>query len=227
MAAYVVATIRPWNIAKFQYAICKTPGEWHLIDEPSRLTIEILRKINPRYIFFPHWSEKVSNEITEQYECVCFHETDLPYGRGGSPIQNLIQRGYKETVITALKMSDIVDAGPVYMKRRLSLQGLAEEIYLRTADLVAEMIAEIVEYEPKPSPQEGEIVLFERRKPIQSQITEEIESLEHLFDLIRMLDAQGYPHAYLDAGKFRIQFRRPALRTDRIEADVTITLIRS
>lgn len=224
MSVYVVATIRPWNISKYYSTICKIPGEWHLLDVPPKLTIKRLHEINPRYIFFPHWSEKVSREITEQYECVCFHETDLPYGRGGSPIQNLIQRGHKETVITALKMTDIVDAVPVYMKRQLSLQGLAEEIYLRAANLVAEMISEIVTNEPKPVSQEGEVVFFERRKPAQGQISEDIASLEHLFDLIRMLDADGYPHAYLDIGKFRIQFRRPALRTGHIEADATISI---
>ena len=49
----------------------------------------------PKYIFFPHWSKKVDTKIVNNYECVCFHETDLPYGRGGSPIQNLILRNQK------------------------------------------------------------------------------------------------------------------------------------
>lgn len=193
-----------------------------MIDEPSKLTMEFLREINPRYIFFPHWSKIVPKEITEHYECVCFHETNLPYGRGGSPIQNLIQRGHKETQVTALKMSEVVDGGPIYMKRQTSLHGLAEEIFLRTADLVAEMIAEIVAKQPVPVPQVGDVFSFGRRTPDQSEITRNIGTLEELFDLIRMLDVQDYPHAYLDIGNFRIEFKRPALRTGCIEADVTI-----
>ncbi|MEI7995799.1 MAG: formyltransferase family protein [Methylococcaceae bacterium] len=193
-----------------------------MIDEPSKLTKEFLIKINPRYIFFPHWSAIVPKEITAQYECVCFHETDLPYGRGGSPIQNLIERGHKETQITALKMTDIVDGGPIYMKRQLSLLGLAEEIFIRAADLVAGMIEEIVVNQPEPVPQVGEAVCFGRRKPEQSEIDKDTQSLEHIYDLIRMLDAQDYPHAYLDIDNFRIEFTRPALRTDFIEANVII-----
>ena len=31
-------------------------------------------------------------EIHENYKCIIFHMTDLPFGRGGSPLQNLISR---------------------------------------------------------------------------------------------------------------------------------------
>ncbi len=31
-----------------------------------------------------------------KFECVCFHMTDVPYGRGGSPLQNLIIREPQE-----------------------------------------------------------------------------------------------------------------------------------
>ena len=43
--------------------------------------------------------------------------TDLPYGRGGSPLQNLILKGKKTTKITAFKMIDKIDAGPIYLKK--------------------------------------------------------------------------------------------------------------
>jgi len=223
---YVIATIRPWNISKFHNEISKLPGKWYLIDDPTKLTIVFLDKINPKYIFFPHWSEKVPKVITEKYECICFHETDLPYGRGGSPIQNLINKGHKDTYITALKMSEYIDEGPIYMKRKMSLYGLAEEIFLRVSESVAEMIGEIVTTQPRPVPQVGEVVIFKRRKPTQSEINKNVGTLENLFDHIRMLDASGYPHAYIDFGKFRIEFRRPALRTDSIVADVSITINR-
>ena len=55
--------------------------------------------------------------------------TDLPYGRGGSPLQNLIIRGHKKTKISALRMVNELDAGPIYFKRSLSLNGNAQKIY--------------------------------------------------------------------------------------------------
>lgn len=222
---YVIATIRPWNLELFHTVTPRLPGQWHLIAAPEELTPERLAALNPRYVFFPHWSRKVPPEIFDRYECVCFHETDLPYGRGGSPLQNLIVRGHTETVVTALRMVAELDAGPVYLKCPVALHGRAEEIYLRVAEIVYEMIAQIVATEPTPTPQKGEATIFTRRKPEQSEITDRIPDLAKLFDHIRMLDAREYPHAFIEAGGFRFEFTRPALRTGAIEADVKITRI--
>ena len=46
--------------------------------------------------------------------------TDLPYGRGGSPLQNLIVRGHKHTMISAIKCVKELDAGPIYLKKPLT-----------------------------------------------------------------------------------------------------------
>lgn len=219
---YVVATIRPWNIEEFHRTLVQFSGTWHLLSDGNELNAETLARIDPRYIFFPHWSHKVPQEILSKYECVCFHETDVPYGRGGSPLQNLISNGHQETKITALRMSDEIDAGPVYAKRSLSLHGLAEEIYIRAAGIISEMIHEIIENEPEPCPQEGEAVYFKRRSPSQSEIPAHLDSLQALFDFIRMLDAREYPSAYLEYNGFQFYFEKPALRTDAIEASVTI-----
>ena len=222
-ASYIVATIRPWNIKMFKEVIRYYPGRWVFVDKADDLTLDFVQKVKPRYIFFPHWSFIVPKEILDAAECVCFHETDLPYGRGGSPIQNLIQRGHIETMISAIRMTQKLDAGPVYMKRHLSLAGLAEEIFLRSSRIIAEMIGEIARKEPVPIQQKGRPVVFKRRKPSQSRIPAKIKDLEDLFDHIRMLDASGYPKAFLEYGGVRMEFSRPALRTDSIEADVRIT----
>lgn len=221
---YVVATIRPWNIAQYHTVVSTLPGIWHLISDPDELTIKHLASIRPKYIFFPHWSHEVSAEIVDHYECVCFHETDVPYGRGGSPLQNLIERGHKDTVVTALQMVGDLDAGPVYAKRPLPLLGLAEEIYIRSAAIIFDMIVEIAVNEPTPVPQTGEPTVFRRRSPEQSVIPQDFQTLVAIFDHIRMLDAEQYPHAFLEYGNFRLEFTRPALRTGCIEATVSITL---
>ena len=142
---YIVATIRPWNIKMFHAVIKKYPGQWHLVDNPAGLTVDLINKLQPRYVFFPHWSALVPQEVLDCVPCVCFHETDVPYGRGGSPVQNLIVRGHEKTKITALKMEAGLDTGPVYMKRPLSLLGTAEEIFVRASRIVADMILEIIQ----------------------------------------------------------------------------------
>jgi methionyl-tRNA formyltransferase len=188
------------------------------------LTLDTLAPIAPRYVFFLHWSWKVPLDLLETYECVCFHMTDVPYGRGGSPLQNLIVRGHRETKLTALRMVESFDAGPVYLKESLSLEGNAEEILIRSSYLAARMIGQLIEHEPKPLPQSGEPVNFRRRKAAESRLPQPAR-LEDLHDFIRMLDADGYPKAFFEYGGFRFEFSRAALYDQQIKADVTITPI--
>jgi methionyl-tRNA formyltransferase len=220
---YVVATIRSWNINTYHEVISRYPGRWHLVTKPEDLTWRKIRKLKPRYIFFPHWSWMVPADILNRIPCVCFHETDLPMGRGGSPVQNLIASGAKATAITAFRMTEELDAGPVFLKRPLSLDGLAEEIFLRASRTVADMILEIIETEPAATKQLGKPTVFKRRKPEQSEISPRIKTLEELFDHLRMLDAEGYPRAFIRIGPFKIEFSKPALRVNCIEANVQIT----
>jgi methionyl-tRNA formyltransferase len=147
--------------------------------------------------------------------------TDVPYGRGGSPLQNLVARGHRDTLLSALRMTAELDAGPVYLKRALALDGRAQEIYQRMADLCYDMMAEIVAHEPTPEPQSGEVVRFARRTPAQSVLPAQA-ALAQLHDHIRMLDAETYPSAFIEYGDFRIEFHHARHGDDQIEAQVTI-----
>ncbi len=154
-------------------------------------------------------------EILGMAECVCFHMTDVPYGRGGSPLQNLIARGRARTMVSALRMTAEVDAGPVYLKNPLSLEGSAREVYQRLADLVYDMTEEIIATEPQPVPQEGEIVTFTRGTPDQSLLPEAAE-IKELYDHIRMLDAETYPRAFIEHGDSRLEFSDASLDGDGV-----------
>jgi len=217
---YLVCAIKSWNIKVFNEIISKYEGAWSLITED--LTLEKVKEIDPKYIFFPHWSKRVPEEIINSYECIGFHETPLPYGRGGSPIQNMIIRGHKETILTAFRVTKDFDAGDIYLQRHLSLDGLAEEIYIRISKIIAAMIECIVDGDySQPKKQVGAVVHFIRRNPTESEIPKNLTK-EELFDFIRMLDAEGYPKAFIDFGKFRLEFTRPALKTNGIICDVVI-----
>ncbi len=222
---YLVAGSKPWNRHVFDKIVGRFPGRWFYLGSREQLRVNAVRDLDPRYIFFLHWSWKVPDEIVDAFECVCFHMTDVPYGRGGSPLQNLILRGHRHTKLTALRMGRDFDAGPVYLKEDLCLEGSAEEIYIRAAYLSARMIERIIGEEPEPVPQAGEVTVFRRRKPEESEVPE-LASLQALYDFIRMLDADGYPPAFLDYEGFRYAFRRAGMRDGRVVADVSITPIK-
>ncbi len=222
--SYVVVGSKTWSRRIFDEVISKNSGCWYFIGSSDELNEDRLKRFNPRYIFFLHWSWKVPNEIVEDYECICFHMTDVPYGRGGSPLQNLIIRGHHSTKLSALRMTSDFDAGPVYLKKDLSLEGRAEEIYLRANYLAAQMIDFIISESPAPVDQEGEPVVFKRRKAEESEIPD-ASSLSTLYDFIRMLDAEGYPLAFINHRGFRYEFSRANLHDARITANVVVTPI--
>lgn len=186
------------------------------------LDFATFKDFSPRYVFFPHWSWKIPASIYEGFECVIFHMTDLPFGRGGSPLQNLIVRGISETQLTALRCVADLDAGPIYMKRPMSLFGTAEEILLRASKLTEEMIESIVSEQPTPQPQVGEPTIFRRRAPHEGDLAE-LDDLEKVFDYIRMLDDDGYPSAFLETAHFKLEFRRASLKQNSVIADVKIS----
>src|SRR5258706_4197683 len=167
-----------------------------LVNGRSDLKIEKLQEWNPDVIFFLHWSELIPQEIYSSFKCIVFHMTDLPFGRGGSPLQNLIERGYDETMISALIVEKGIDTGPILLKKQLSLLGTAEEIFLRAGEIMKKMIAEIIVYNPDSVPQKGDPTIFKRRTPDQSSI-QLLSELKTAYNFIRMLDAEGYPKAFI------------------------------
>lgn len=220
----IIATIKSWNIERAKLLQKKYAGIHEIViyTEKSELTVENIRAFSPDYILLPHWSYLLPDEITQNWNCVVFHMTDLPYGRGGSPLQNLIVRGHKETKISAIKVTAKVDGGPVYMKKPLSLEGSAQEIFVRCSDIIFnEMIPKFLEEQLEPVEQIGEPVIFKRRTEKDGEITPDME-LEKIYDYIRMLDAEGYPRAFMEFGEYRLCFEEASLTEDgkAVEAKV-------
>lgn len=217
---YVVCGSKSWNKQVFDDIISKLPGTWNYVESKEELSLEILQRMQPQYVFFLHWSWIIPSEITDTFECVNFHMTDLPYGRGGSPLQNLILRGHTDTKLTAHRMTKELDAGPVYMKADLSLVGTAQSILERACILSAKMIETIITENPAPKEQEGEVVVFMRRTPEMSEIPKDLTP-EQRYDFIRMLDAEGYPSAFEIMDGVRHEYRNARLVNGVVEADLT------
>lgn len=195
---------------------------WVLIDNRKKFNLENLKAINTAIIFIPHWSFIISKEIFSKYECVVFHMTDLPYGRGGSPLQNLISRGIYQTKISAIKVEKGIDTGPIYLKENLKLNGTATEIFERANLVIQNMITSILYNKLKPTPQIGRITEFKRRSPNQSNMSK-LNNLNKVYDYIRMLDAEGYPHAYIETSFLKFEFT-DALKKNKDEIIATVRI---
>jgi methionyl-tRNA formyltransferase len=220
----ILLSEKSWHKALFENLKTRTAEIcWYRIDNKEQFTAENVNKIEPAWIFIPHWSYKIKPEIFENYNCVVFHMTDLPFGRGGSPLQNLIVNGYESTKISALKVGEGIDTGDIYLKRPLSLSGTAEEIFVRASAIIEDMILEIINSKTAPEAQTGDVTVFRRRTPEESDISG-LTDLKKVYDFIRMLDAEGYPNAYAEIGNFRFEFSSASFTgNNSILANVRIT----
>jgi len=189
------------------------------ITKKDDLKLENLKRINPRYIFFPHWSWKVDSEIFESFECIVFHTAPLPYGRGGSPIQNSIIRGINRSQVCALKMTNVLDGGPIYERQEISLNGNIDEIYSKIAKCVEYLILKICNINPTPLPQKGNIVSFKRLSYADNILLKEYKINEH-YDRIRMVDGVGYKRAYILFGDYKLEFSDAELVNNELLAKI-------
>tara|TARA_Y100000591_G_C21672284_1_gene613553 strand:- start:179 stop:859 length:681 start_codon:yes stop_codon:yes gene_type:complete len=221
--SYVIVCNRPWFDNKISFLESVTKSKFHLIKDKDQLTFERLVEISPKIIFFPFWSFIIPEKLHKQFKCIIFHMTDVPFGRGGSPLQNLIIRGYTDTIISAIKCMKEVDSGPVYLKKPLNINGNAEEIYIRASDIMQNMIVDIILEELEPAEQKGSIVNFKRRKPDEGSWAK-ANTLGEIYNYVRMLDASGYPPSFIKVGKFKLEFSRISKKMDALYSDVKITV---
>ena len=146
--------------------------------------------------------------------------TDLPYGRGGSPLQNLILNKVYNTKVSAIKVEKEFDTGKIYLKEDFYIGiGSAEEIFQKMSEVIfIKMIPYILEKNPIPHDQKGEVIIFKRRRPKQSDILNtEFININSFYDFVRMLDGEGYPKAFMKIGNIKIMFSNICKKTGRLE----------
>ena len=182
----------------------------------SDLSVEALHKFKPDYVFFPHWSWIVTKEVHKEFNCIVFHAAPLPFGRGGSPIQNLILEGFKKTPVCAIKMTDKLDSGPIYSSSDVSLDGTLNSIFSRINNVINDLIIEIIEKNPIPITQSGKPHVFKRLTSVDNEIPTGLK-LEEIYDRIRMVDHADYPSAFIVYGDVKIEFNNAHLVEDSKE----------
>ncbi len=191
----------------------------YILRSKEEVTLSIIDKINPDLIFFPHWSFRVPEEVIQKYSCICFHSTPLPYGRGGSPIQNMISRGHLKTEVCALLMVEAFDAGPIFLRNEISLEGKLSDILNRVYNTIANQISLLLEENIEPIEQVGEPTLFKRLTG-KDNLIPETSDLSKVFDKIRMLDSDLYPSSYINYNSLTLEFSDANFFDDRVEAKV-------
>lgn len=202
---YVYCAYRAYSINVFK-KLKKKYKNFVLIDSNDKLTLSKIKKINPKFIFFPDWSWIVPNEIVKLNNCICLHESNLPKFRGGSPIQNQIIKGIEKTKTTAFLMNSKLDAGDILLQQDLSLKGSLGDVLSRMEKNDYEIICKIIQGKFKRRKQRGVPSFYKRRTPEQSELINLNYPKSYMYNFIRML-ADPYPNAFIKIGKRKIIFK--------------------
>jgi len=152
------------------------------------------------------------------------HESELPKGRGWTPIAWLVEGGSNRIPLTMIEAEKRVDAGPVYLRSEVVLDGheLMDEIRALVMQEIIRMCKRFVEhYEEVVSmarDQEGEATYFPRRNRESSRLNPD-KTIAEQFDKLRIVDNQSYPAFFDYRGKrYTLKIEKAeTVRGERVE----------
>ncbi|MDB4477325.1 hypothetical protein N9018_03865, partial [Rhodopirellula sp.] len=134
------------------------------------------------------------------------HESDLPKGRGWSPVSWQILNGAEEIPLCLIEAEKRVDAGVVYIRSTFNLEGteLIEDIRELQANATIKLCLAFMQDFPhilrEANPQTGEATYYKRRRPECSGI-DPTTAIADCFDLFRIADNEKYPVFFEYRGK--------------------------
>ena len=126
------------------------------------------------------------------------HASDLPRGRGWSPMTWSILAGESIVTVSLLEAADDVDAGEIYAQRHIDLDGheLADQWRRRQVGVLFELCWWAVEHlddlGEHARTQSGDPTWLPRRRPRDSQLYPD-QTIAKQFDLLRVVDNASYP----------------------------------
>jgi methionyl-tRNA formyltransferase len=139
------------------------------VEKPTRLRgnaefLETLRGLRPDALAVVAYGKILPAPILElpPMGCVNVHASLLPRHRGASPVAAAILAGDSETGVATMKIVEELDAGPVYLVRKVAIGGredaasLSDRLARLGADLLVETLRGISSGALSPRPQVGE-----------------------------------------------------------------------
>lgn len=131
------------------------------------------------------------------------HASDLPKGRGFSPMTYMILEGKNDIPLCLLEMAESADAGPIVFKESIKYEGhellgeLQQKLGQAQVDICLKYLSENM---PDGVAQNGEPSFYKRRKPEDSKIDPN-KTISEQFNQFRVADNEKYPVYFEKDGK--------------------------
>ena len=158
------------------------------------LIFSYFKKIPPKYLKFSKFN-------------LVIHGSDLPYGRGMSPISWQILKGKTKIVFTLFEANKEYDRGKYYLKKKINFgnKSLLNEIKMKQFNEMVNLYLSFKKSQKiKLKNQTGKSSYFRLRKSKDSKIN--INKSIKQFNLLRIVDNRNYPAYFIYKNKkFKIK----------------------
>ena len=151
------------------------------------------------FCFLLSFSKILKKEIRDFFEhTLVVHASDLPSGKGWSPLSWQILEGKYQIPVSLFEADDAVDSGPIYAQRHIKFEGyeliddLRKKLAETTYELCSWFVAEYPCSSTLPKMQRGIESFYSRRGPTDSQLDVN-KTIAEQFNLLRIVDNQAYP----------------------------------
>lgn len=153
------------------------------------------------FLFLTSCTEILSKEVVGKPGLVCvLHESDLPKGRGWSPLAWQVLEGKNRITVSAILCAESVDSGDILEQDIIVLEGneLSLEINEKAFWVKASLIHRVIAGN-EGIPQIGEPTYYKRRTPADSEIDPH-KTIAEQFDLLRICEPR-FPAYFKHRGR--------------------------
>ena len=153
--------------------------------------------------------ENIFNKLDLNDFNLVVHESNLPKGKGWSPLTWQVIEGKNKIPITLFEAVEKVDAGRIYLQSFIELTG--KELLSEIKDLQGKMTIDLILkflknfHKIKGQDQKGDSTYYPKRGPIDSELDID-KSIKNQFNLLRVCDNERYPAFFkIDNKKYIIK----------------------
>jgi methionyl-tRNA formyltransferase len=151
---------------------------------------------NYDYVFVLGYSKILPKIFIERNKlAMVIHESNLPIGKGFSPLQWQILKNKNIIKINLIKLESKVDSGDIILTDNLKLNGseLYDEIRKKQAGITFKLIDKFLSQKISIyKKQKGKETFFRKRSPVDSKIDIK-QSLKKNFNLLRICNNEKWP----------------------------------
>ena len=161
-------------------------------------------------LFLISCSEIINIRIRNKFKkTLLIHESDLPKGRGWSPLSWQVIEGENRIPITLFEAREALDSGPIFLKDHIELDGteLLFDIKKKQGFKTIELVCKFLERWPDlvPIEQTGNSTSYPKRN-IEDDKIDIHKTIAENFNHLRIVDNEKYPAWFQYKGrKYRIK----------------------